>query len=156
METWNKLKETWFKPWELKNFKVPKRTLQVIRFIFQNLSRISSWSLKKSSRTFKIHQLYFWRFLSSVEEIEEKQTWTSAQFKLNWISEFFPETPKIQKLIFQKLWRIGQNFKHKSCRPYFNLQVWFWPKLKFSSKSGWIVKLKIVATKHLTEFQFSV
>ena len=81
--------KTWF------FFQVSKRTLQVLRFIFQNLNRISPWSFKKSFRTFKILQL-------------AKQTWTSAQFKLNWISEFFQNLQKFRSLHFKILWDLDQ------------------------------------------------
>ena len=65
--------------------------LQVWNYAFKNLQSLSPWSFNKSFRTFKILQLPFWE---TSEFSGEKQTWTSAQFNLNWISEFFQNPQK--------------------------------------------------------------
>ena len=57
--------------------------------------------LRKVLELLKYSNFAFRRFLSSVEEFGEKQTWTSAQFKLNWISEFFQNPLKFSSSYFK-------------------------------------------------------
>ena len=58
-------------------------------------SALGPW--RKVLELLKSINFAFGIFLSSVEEVEEKQTWTSAQFKLNWNSEFFQKPLKFSR-----------------------------------------------------------
>ena len=116
------------KPWKLEFFKVSKRTLQVIRSIFQNLNRISSWTLKKSSRNFKIHQIFLGDFWVQWKKLKKNRLEPQPNLNLTESLNFSQKLQKIQKLIFQNLLRIGQNFKHNSCRSCSNMQSFFLAK----------------------------
>ena len=131
------------KPWKLEFFKVSKRTLQVIRLVFQNLNRISPWSFEQNFRNLLILQLCFWEIFEFSGRNWRRFKWKLSNTKYKLKFRVFSKSPNIQKLIFQNLLRIGQNFKHESWSSYFNVQVFYCPKLKFSSKFEWKVELKI-------------
>ena len=118
-----------------------KRTSQVNRFAFQNPKRFSSWTLKESCRQLKTLQLCFWDIFEFSGRNWRKFKWKQSNTKYKLKFRVFSKSPNVQKLIFQNMLRIGQNFEHKSCRYCFNLQVCFWPKLKCSSKFEWKVKI---------------
>src|SRR6266498_5417336 len=68
-----------------------------------------------------------------MEEIREKLNGNSQIQNKTEFSESTQTFHKIQKLLFANLLSFGQNFKFKSCRSCFDLQVLFWQKSKFSS-----------------------
>src|SRR5438105_2026025 len=95
--------------------------------------KLLSLSLKESCRQLKTFQLDFWDIFEFSGRNWRKFKWKQSNTKYKLKFRVFSKSPNIQKLIVQNLLRIGQNLKHKSCRSCFNLQVFFWPKLKFIS-----------------------
>ena len=81
-----------------------------------------------------------------MEEIGEKLNGNS-QIQNKTEFQNLPKIPNIQKLVFTNLLSFAPNFNNKSCSSYFDLQVRFWKKSKFSSTFERKVDLKLSQIK---------
>ena len=134
-------KENWFKPWTSEISKCPRESFKLAGSYF-NIHRESALGpLRKVLELLKSFNFAFGRFLSSVEKFGEKQTWTSAQFKLNWISEFFLNPQMFRSFHFKILWALDQTTINKVVSLTLMYKVYFDQNLSVvknsSKKSNW-------------------
>ena len=84
------------KPWNPENSKCPNEHLRLTTMQMKIQPESAPGPLTKVLEHLKCNNFSFGRFLSALEKFGEKQTWISAQYKNNWISEFFPKSSAVQ------------------------------------------------------------